>query len=264
MLRTLLCHKRICFCLMIASLCWLSAACSLVPTTPVQSRYIASANPMQDVQNGLDTAKVDNKLLLLVMGAQWCHDSRGLADKFSDKTLLPILEANYHTVFVDIGYYKNLTSITQRFEQAHYYATPTVLIIDPVNEHLINNIDMHIWGSADSLSTDTYAEYFTRYATRPLPAHRALPKQHIMPIAQFEAQHAARLSAAYSVLVPQMMAEDKTGQATDVFYEQWQAVKEYRMSLQIDILTLRQQALNEPEKTLVFPTYPAFSWESQN
>ncbi|MFT6269317.1 MAG: hypothetical protein ACJAVV_002142 [Alphaproteobacteria bacterium] len=216
---------------------------------------------MQDVQVGLETAKSTNKLLLLVMGAQWCHDSRGLADNFEDKELSQVLSENYHTVFVDVGYFKDLSHITQRFEQAHYYATPTVMVINPQTERLINASDMNIWGGADSLPLADYIAYFNRYANDKQPVYSAVPVQHIEKISAFEKVNSQRLTAAYNVLVPNMKVEDNSGEANDLFFKQWGEVREYRINLQKDIQTLRQQAISTSNETLVFPSYPAFSWE---
>ena len=47
--------------------------------------YVSSDHPMDDVQKALVKAKSSNKLLLIVMGAQWCHDSRGLAKNFENE-----------------------------------------------------------------------------------------------------------------------------------------------------------------------------------
>ena len=48
------------------------------------------ANPMADVDEAIKGAIKRDKLLLLVLGAQWCHDSRGLASRFSDEKLLDL------------------------------------------------------------------------------------------------------------------------------------------------------------------------------
>ena len=42
-----------------------------------------SANPMENVQNTLNMARENNQLALIVLGANWCHDSRGLAKNFA-------------------------------------------------------------------------------------------------------------------------------------------------------------------------------------
>ncbi|MFT7289149.1 MAG: hypothetical protein ACI87W_003277 [Halieaceae bacterium] len=239
------------------------AAHSNEPPDSNSSIYIDSENPMRDVQIALDKARSTDKLLLVVMGAQWCHDSRGLAEKFEDPDVAAVLLDNYETVIVNVGYFKDLRSISQRFDQAHYFSTPTVMIIDASTERLINGQDMHIWGSAGRLPTSKYVDYFTTYANTPSPVFVPLPEAHAAAIADFEQANAQRLGSAYELLVPGMKLEDNTGEASDGFIEQWREVQRYRTRLQEEIRSIRQQAVAAPDKPLSFPSYAAFSWEGQ-
>lgn len=216
---------------------------------------------MLDVQNALEKAKASEKHLLIVMGAQWCHDSRGLVDKFEDEELANLLSENYELIFVDVGYYKDLRDISQRFSQAHYFATPTVMIIDAQNERLINAKDMHIWGSADSMPLSKYLDYFEAYANNHSAVFVPLPESHQSAIIAFEQQNAQRLTDAYNMLVPNMKIEDQSGEANDIFITQWREVRTYRTSLQKDIQSIRQQAIESPNLPIVFPMYEPFSWE---
>lgn len=231
------------------------------PSPAKVSAYVHSDNPMLDVQAALEKAKIDDKLLLVVMGAQWCHDSRGLVDKFADSRLQKILADSYELVFVDVAYYNDLREITQRFGQPHYFATPTVMIVNADTERLLNAKDMHIWGSADSVPIETYLDYFATYAANPVPQFLPLPPALASVVNAFEQQNAQRLNDAYQVLVPGMQAEDRTGKASKAFLDQWREVRRYRTTLQQDIQKLRQQAQLTPDQELVIPQYPAFSWE---
>ncbi|WP_439102037.1 thioredoxin family protein [Congregibacter sp.] len=232
-------------------------------STPQSSVYVDSDDPMADVQRALKAAKEEGRLLLLVMGAEWCHDSRGLAEKFTDPAVAAIIERYYKTVFVDVGYFKDLREVTRRFDQAHYFATPTVMIINAQTERLINREDMHIWGSADSVPREKYAEYFAAYAANPAPQFVPLPDAQASVVASFEGENAQRLQSAYEHLVPGMRTEDETGKASEAFFEQWREVWRYRTTLQRDIVTLRQQAQQAPDSELALPEYAPFSWEAQ-
>ncbi|EED33735.1 conserved hypothetical protein [gamma proteobacterium NOR5-3] len=238
-----------------------SAAKASEPQDAQPSVYRESADPMLDVQQGLNRAKASERLLLLVMGAQWCHDSRGLVEKFNDPEVAQVLADSYETVFVDVGYFKDLRVISQRFGQAHYFATPTVMIINADSERLINRKDMHIWGSADSVPTEKYRDYFSAYARNPSPQFVPLPDSQASVIYDFEQHNAQRLQDAYGVLVPGMQAEDKTGEAGKEFLDQWREVRAYRTRLQQDILRLRQRAQEAPDEALQLPQYEVFSWE---
>lgn len=233
------------------------------PPNSSDSVYMESTDPTGDVQAALDRARNSDKRLLLVMGAQWCHDSRGLASTFNETAVADLLAAHYEIVFVDVGYFKDLRSITRRFGQPHYFATPTVMIVDAETEQLLNVADMQIWGSADQLPVSRYLAYFTTYADKSLqPQSAQMPVAYAAEIASFEAQNAERLQQAYQQLVPGMQAEDRSGRASDEFLTQWREVRNYRTALQKDIYDLRQRAIESPESPLEFPTYARFSWES--
>lgn len=242
------------------------SGCASGPSKENDSVYISSESPMQDVQNALNRAKLNDKLLLIVMGAQWCHDSRGLVDNFQRPQLNRILEQSYELIYLDVGYYKDLRTISNRFGQAHYFATPTVMIIDPASEQLINTDDMAMWGNADSIPFATYLEYFGKYTDTNIKAlaqrHSGISTEHILAILDFESRNAERLQYAYGMLVPDMIEEDLTGKYSDTFIARWNEVRAYRMKLQADIQTLYKQAKTKPSTALVFPSYPPFSWEN--
>lgn len=253
-------HSILCL-IMIALL----SACATQHHGDKQSVYLESKTPMQDVQNALAKAASNERLLLIVMGAQWCHDSRGLAENFAKAELSGIINQHYELIYVDVGYYKDLREISNRFGQAHYFATPTVMIIDPVSETLLNGKDLAIWGSADSVPFDTYLEYFDRYAnldSANLPmADTNISAEHILTILDFESRQAERLQYAYGILVPDMIREDLSGEMNDEFTKRWIAVRDYRMQLQKDILALYQHAIDSPNTDLQLPNYLPFDWE---
>jgi hypothetical protein len=75
-----------------------------------------------------------------------------------------VIQENYELVFVDVGFYEKGRAVTQQFGAAHYYATPTVLIVDPSNGHLLNDEDRHIWGNAFRIDMSSSVRYFEKYA----------------------------------------------------------------------------------------------------
>jgi thiol-disulfide isomerase/thioredoxin len=100
-------------------------------TDPDGRLYPSSADPLADVQQALGRADDGDRLALVVLGANWCHDSRALASRLHRPPLAEIIQQHYELVFVDVGFYNKGRDVLQQFGVAHYYATPTVLIIDP-------------------------------------------------------------------------------------------------------------------------------------
>ncbi|GAA0859676.1 hypothetical protein GCM10009114_34040 [Aliiglaciecola litoralis] len=228
------------------------------------SVYKASADPMQDVQLALEQAKKNDKLALIILGAQWCHDSMGLADKFDAPEMQVILADNFETAFVDVGYLEDRRDITQRFGQANYFATPTVLIVDPHSERLLNADSLQKWGVADSIPVSQYIEYFSGFGHSDVDPLPPLSELNSRQIKQFELQQAERLMQAYRLLRTDLRADvERTPDQTpnEDFYKRWAEVRSFRLQLQADIQALYSKAREQHDAGLSLPTYPKFSWE---
>lgn len=231
-----------------------------------ETPFLPTANVMADVDKTLATAKAEGKLALIVMGATWCHDSRGLVKKFRDENISPIIEADYETLYVDVGHLDQARAVNQRFGMPSIYATPTVMIVDPATGELKNSKTMHLWRNADSISHDVTKEYFADEAVKaraPAPSVGAILESYYTAIDAFENAQAARLVEGYDLIGPQLALGP--GKYPEGFEALWGEVRGFRFKLTDDLLALRAQAeelaaegINEP---LVFPRYPELSWE---
>lgn len=231
-----------------------------------ETPFLPTANVMADVEKTLATAKAEGKLALIVMGATWCHDSRGLVKRFRDDRISPTIDANYETLFVDVGHLDQARAVNQRFGMPSIYATPTVMIVDPETGLLKNSKTMHLWRNADSISHDVTKEYFADEAIKaraPEPDVGAILASYYAAIDAFENAQAARLVEGYDLIGPQLAMGP--GNYPDGFETLWREVRGFRYKLTDDLLALRAQAeelaaegINEP---LVFPSYPELTWE---
>nr|WP_242698759.1 thioredoxin family protein [Alteromonas sp. 5E99-2] len=215
---------------------------------------------MVDVNEALNEAIQQNKLLLLVLGAQWCHDSRGLASRFSNEKLFDVIENKYHTVFIDVGYLQDRRDITQRFGYPSYFATPTVMVIEPKSEQLLNGESMDIWAFAASISLEDYLDYFSDERFQ-LDSNVELKKETFNAINAFASKQTEKLTRAYAKISP-MLAQSDAGEAPDEFASLWKEVRRFRLALQKDIIKLTKEASETgTDSHLVFPEYAPFSWE---
>lgn len=228
--------------------------------------YTASTSPLTDVLEAKERALATNKLLLVVLGAQWCHDSTGLADQFNTEQMQLILGAHYETVFVDVGTLNDKRRITELFDYPIYYATPTVMIVEPSTDTLLNRTSMTMWGHADSISLSAYVEYFSQF-----PALTKNQRQLIATWsasaeeAQYNREMAGRLQNAYEKLGP-LLAEDIKGNTPPSFIDLWKEVKGFRTALQKNLEKRAVLKLESHDKSDASPTpalrhYPPFSWE---
>lgn len=237
--------------------------------SPAMYRYEASPSVFNDVVEAQQRALDEEKLLLVVLGAQWCHDSTGLAQRFESEEMQPILMSHYETVFVDVGMLEDRRNITQRFDYPIYYATPTVMIVDPATSSLMNRASMAMWGRADSIALSDYVEYFSLF-----PRYTEDEKASIAAWeagkeeAEYNKQQASRLQNAYDKLGP-LLQSDLDGITPEGFYDLWKETKGYRSELQKTLEKRAESQLNNARsgKTSAKAApalrhYHPFSWES--
>ena len=237
--------------------------------------YLASEQQMADIDKTMAKAKEENKLALIILGANWCHDSRALASRLFLPEVKSVIDSNYQLLFVDVGYLTHVKEPITRFGMPVIYATPTVLVVDPETEERINGQDMHIWRDADKVSVPDTISYFSRIAkersrlligvTNDKNNQSKALKALNQSIDNFEQQQAERIYKAFSILGPLLKERKEGGKAKD-FMKHWVRVAKLRYAITDDLSSLRQQAkdivLGEGESsTLSFPEYQPFDWE---
>jgi len=125
--------------------------------------YDAKADAHQDVEDVLARALAKDKLAIIAMGANWCHDSRGLAARFEDpdfraRNITPF----YELLYVDVGQKNRNIDIAQRFGVEDIVGTPTVFIVTGEGE-VLNLETAPTWRNAASRSEEETAEYFLKF-----------------------------------------------------------------------------------------------------
>lgn len=122
-----------------------------------------TANAMQDVDAALLAAKASGKNVILALGGNWCHDSRGLAKKFETDPLKTLINDKYEVVWVDVGHRDRNLDVAQRFSVDKLLGTPTIIITAP-DGAVLNADTVHDWRTADSKTLDETYEYFASFA----------------------------------------------------------------------------------------------------
>ncbi|MGP1352344.1 MAG: thioredoxin family protein [Parasphingopyxis sp.] len=133
---------------------------------PEARPYDESRAAMVDVALALARAAMSRKRAILVMGANWCHDSRGLAGWFATPRFAEMLGSRYEIAYVDVGHPqegegRNI-DIAQRFGIAEIVGTPTVLVLSPEGA-LLNAETAPTWRNAASRSEDDIFGYFAAF-----------------------------------------------------------------------------------------------------
>ncbi len=119
---------------------------------------------MADVDAALVRAAESGKRVIVVMGANWCHDSRGLAGWFATPRFSEMLNVKYETVYVDVGTPQSgegrNIDVAQRFGIESQENTPMVLVLSADGKLLNSEEDAKSWRNAASRSEDAIFTYF--------------------------------------------------------------------------------------------------------
>lgn len=151
------------------------AGCATTPEAPAHPEarlYSASADAIADVDAALARAAVNGKRVLLVMGANWCHDSRALAGWLETPRLAALAAQSYEVVFVDVGTPqtgagRNL-DIPRRFGLAEMQGTPALLVLTPEGR-AVNLDTAATWRNAASRSEAAIHAELAALAGTPAP-----------------------------------------------------------------------------------------------
>ena len=113
----------------------LAACATTAPSVahPEAQPYDEKRDAMATVDAALATAQARGTKVLLVMGANWCHDSRALAGWLATPRFLALTARHYEVVFVDAGTPQedrphNL-AVAQRFKIEKLPGTPNLFVI---------------------------------------------------------------------------------------------------------------------------------------
>lgn len=117
-------------------------------------------DPSLDASAAVDTAlakaAAEDRLVLLVMGANWCHDSRALASYLMEPELAAVLDEKFEPVFLNVGLPQtgdgyNL-DIAERFGVTPA-GTPNVLVLNGEGELINTPQDAVSWRNSASRSS---------------------------------------------------------------------------------------------------------------
>ncbi len=140
------------------------------PTHPEAKLYDAARDARADVSAALTRAKASNKRVILVMGANWCHDSKALAGWFESVRFKAMLTPKYEVVYIDVGKPQKREGrnieIARKFGIKKIKGTPTVLILSP-DGVLLNQKDAPTWRNAASRSEDAIFQAFDTPTSAP-------------------------------------------------------------------------------------------------
>jgi hypothetical protein len=213
-----------------------------------------------------DRATQADKLAMFVLGANWCHDSTDFAKLLEDPRVSPDIDQHYEVQFINVGYLDHIREFVTPYGVPVIYGTPTVMVVEPHSNTLLNRDSMPYWRNASNLGTSDVRRYFDQYsAATPLPSdpgESPALQTALASIDQFEQNQAQRIYAAYAALGPLLQSVEAGKPAPD-FNDKWGNLAKMRSSITGDLTALRASAVKQDAAgvkniKLDFPRYALF------
>ncbi|PHS37094.1 MAG: hypothetical protein COA91_11055 [Robiginitomaculum sp.] len=131
--------------------------------------YNANTNSMVDIDKALARARVRGTKIIVVMGANWCHDSIGFAARMDKPEFKALIEQNYELVYVNAGTKPGQKdqnrAVSKRFGVKKIVGTPTIFIARP-DGTVLNPDSAGYWRNAYSIPEDMSYAYLAYYADK--------------------------------------------------------------------------------------------------
>lgn len=120
---------------------------------PEARNYDASLDATAAVDAALERANARNTLVLIALGANWCHDSRAFAGWMETERFAELIDIHFELVHVNVGMPQTADGhnlhIAERFGVTGIDGTPTVLIITAEGQ-LLNAATAKTWRNTAS------------------------------------------------------------------------------------------------------------------
>ena len=231
---------------------------------------VATAEIARQFAHAKASAAQQQQLLMVVLGANWCHDSRDFSDKLEQDAVAAQLSSRFHVLKVNVGYFETLQALLGLFDVPVLYGTPTVIIVDPVTGQVINGDTLAYWRSSETRSVDDTLVYFGNYPAQARDTHSSQLSPALIDalarIDRFESEQGERINRAF-VIVGQLMATSDIDNPPQLFIEQWKSLGAMRGRMPDDLAALRVEAAAQDTAganpiVLEFPQYSLFTDEN--
>lgn len=159
---------RIAFALALAApLAACATASQSAASLPDAAPFDADRDAMADVDAALARAAERGTRVLLVMGGNWCHDSRALAGWLETPRFASLLETEYEPVYVHVAYpdgkERTNIAVARRFGVQDLPGTPNLFVIR-ADGSLVNRDSVTGWRNAARRSADAIYEELAELA----------------------------------------------------------------------------------------------------
>jgi thiol-disulfide isomerase/thioredoxin len=132
--------------------------------TPLPYPYDEQANADAAVAKARAEAKKHGKLLLIDLGGNWCGDCRVLDGTLQLPSVKAFMDKHYTVVMVDVGRFERNLQIPVHYGfTTRLKGVPTLLVVDPKTDRLLNRNDVFALSSAGDMSPQALADWLARW-----------------------------------------------------------------------------------------------------
>ena len=114
------------------------------------------------VDKALAKAAISGKRAIIVMGANWCHDSRALAGWFETSRFQTLLTEHFEVRYIDVAQKNRNIDVARRFGLDEIVGTPTIFVTNSDGD-VLNLGTAPTWRNAASRSEDEIFDYFSNF-----------------------------------------------------------------------------------------------------
>ena len=169
-------RKKLALLAVTASLVLSAAAPPTLPITDlkqlpivVQAPYDENANADAVVAAAFARAKKSHRLVMLDLGGNWCPDCIILHNLMEVPEMKKFVDTHYEVALVDVGRFDKNAQIGARYGyNTRLKGVPTVLVVDPSTNKVINGDRVFALSTARSQSPQDLADYLAHW-TDPNP-----------------------------------------------------------------------------------------------
>ena len=153
-----------------AALAFAFTAATALPASAAEGYrvYDPDRDAAADLRDALSKVEGTDRRVLVSLGANWCHDSRGLAEHLDRAELQPLL-APFEVVYIDVKDRDRNQDLAESWglldpSRGQQIGTPNLVVVDADGKRLNSVEDARGWRRADSKSVDEVAAWLREWA----------------------------------------------------------------------------------------------------
>jgi len=132
--------------------------------TPLPYPYDQDANANAQVAKARAEARKRGTLLLIDLGGNWCGDCRVLAGTLLLPGMKAFVDKHYELVTVDVGRFERNLQVPAHYGfKARLKGVPTLLVVDPKTDKLLNPNEVFALSSAGDMKPQALADWLARW-----------------------------------------------------------------------------------------------------